>query len=185
MCNCGALLDSKFYAFLQCIDEELAAETRAGGCRRCKGRLHRDRYRRKPRGGPHGLDQGYWYRLSFTCAICDKRHTPVSVRFLGRRVYLAAVVVLASALRTGLNDRRIGQLTEWIGVPKRTIERWRTWWLREFVDSPFWTKARARFMPPLEAAALPASLLERFRGLDLSSQLTAALRFLAPVGEGG
>jgi hypothetical protein len=138
-----------------------------------------------PRGGPRGLDQAYWYRLSFTCAICDKRHTPVSVRFLGRRIYLAAVVVLASALRSGLNDWRVGQLTEWIGVPKRTIERWRRWWLREFVSSPFWTNARARFMPPLEAAALPASLLQRFRGLDLSSQLTAALRLLAPLNEGG
>jgi len=107
MCD-NPLLDSKFYAFLQRIDEELAAETRAGGCRRCQGRLHRDRYRRKPRGGPRGLDQAYWYRLSFTCAICDKRHTPVSVRFLGRRIYLAAAVVLASALRSGLNDRRVG-----------------------------------------------------------------------------
>lgn len=184
MCD-NPLLDSKFYAFLQRIDEELAAETRAGGCRRCMGRLHRDRYRRKPRGGPRGLDQAYWYRLSFTCAICDKRHTPVSVRFLGRRIYLAAVVVLASALRSGLNDRRVGQLTEWIGVPKRTIERWRRWWLQEFVSSPFWTNARARFMPPLEAAALPASLLQRFRDLDLSSQLTAALRLLAPLNEGG
>jgi hypothetical protein len=183
MCH-NALLDSKFYAFLLRIDEDLAAETRAVGCRRCGAALHRDRYPRKPRGGPGDLGEAYRYRLSFCCAICDKRHTPVSVRFLSRRVYLAAIVVLASALRVGLTDWRVAQLTERIGIPKRTIERWRTWWLQEFVDSSFWKNACARFVPPLAATVLPANLLERFGGPDLSSQLVAALRFLTPLGEG-
>jgi hypothetical protein len=40
------------------------------------------------------------------------------------RVYLAATVALASALRNGLSDWRISQLTDWIDVPKRTLERW-------------------------------------------------------------
>jgi hypothetical protein len=134
MCH-TALLDAKFHAFLLRIDEDLAAETRVRACRRCRGRLHRDRYPRKPRGGPRG--EAYRHRLSFTCSICDKRHTPASVRFLGRRVYVAATVVLAGAVRTGLSDRRVSRLTEWIRVPKRTLERWRTWWLLEFVDTRF------------------------------------------------
>jgi len=108
----------------------------------------------------------------------------VSVRFLARRVYWAAVVVLATALRSGLTDRRVQQLRRSIGVPKRTLKRWRTWWLKDFVDSPFWKNARAQFMPPVEAAALPASLLERFSGSDLAQQLVAALRFLAPLSKG-
>ena len=73
----------------------------------------------------------------------------MSVRFLGRRVYWAAVVILASALRGGLNDRRAQQLSRLIGVPKRTLERW-------------WKNARAQFMPPVETTALPASLIEAF-----------------------
>ena len=178
------LLDAKFSSFLLRIDEDLAAATRAGGCRRCGGALHRDRYPRKPRGGRGDLGEAYGYRLSFTCSICDKRHTPASVRFLGRRVYLAAVVVLASALRSGLSEWRVSQLTEWIRVPKRTLERWRGWWVQAFVDTPLWMTARGQFMPPLEVAALPASLLERFSGADLPSRLIAALRFLAPLGEG-
>ena len=68
-------------------------------------KLHRDLYRRKPRGGPGDLGEAYRRRVSFTCSICDKRHTPGSVRFLGRRVYLAAVVVVASAVRTSLTSR--------------------------------------------------------------------------------
>jgi hypothetical protein len=46
------------------IDEDLAAETRAS-------KLHRDRYPRKPRGGPRNLGEAYRDRLSFTCSICD------------------------------------------------------------------------------------------------------------------
>ena len=98
-------------------------------------------------------------------------------------VGLAAIVILASAVRVGLTDWRVAQLTERIGVPKRTIERWRSWWLQEFIDSSFWKNARARFVPPLVATRLPANLLERFSGPDLSVQLVAALRFLTPLGE--
>jgi hypothetical protein len=183
MCH-TALLDAKFHSFLLRIDEDLAAETRARRCRRCGCKLHRDRYPRKPRGGPRNLGEAYRHRLSFTCSICDKRHTPASVRFLGRRVYLAATVVLASAVRTGLTDWRVSQLREWIGVPRRTLERWRAWWLLEFVGTRFWVTARGQFMPPPAAATLPASLLECFKGPDLPSQLVAVLRFLAPLGEG-
>jgi hypothetical protein len=143
MCH-TALLDAKFHAFLLRIDEDLAAETRARGCRRCGCRLHRDRYPRKPRGGPRYLREAYRHRLSFTCSLYDKRHKPASVRFLGRRVYLAVTVVLASAVRTGLTDRRVSRLTESIRVPKRTLERWRSWWLLEFVDTRFWVTTRGR-----------------------------------------
>jgi hypothetical protein len=183
MCH-SALLDSNFYSLLLRIDEDEAAKTRASGCIVCGGVLHSARYPRKPRGGPGDLSKACRFRRSFCCAICDKRHKPVSVLFLNRRVYLAAVVVLASALRSGLSGRRTDQLSGWIGVPKRTLERWRVWWLHDFVESPFWVNARARFMPPLEAATLPASLVERFGGADLASQLLAALRFLAPLYEG-
>ena len=183
MCH-SSLLDAKFWAFLLRIDEDLGAEMRARGCVRCGAKLRRDLYRRKPRGGPGDLGEAYRRRVSFTCSICDKRHTPGSVRFLGRRVYLAAVVVVASAVRTSLTSRRVSQLAEWVRVSRRTLERWRAWWLDEFVDTRFWVTRRARFMPPLASEALPACLLERFEGPDLPSQLTAALYFLAPPGEG-
>jgi hypothetical protein len=146
--------------------------------------LHSARYPRKPRGGPRDFDKQCHYRLSFCGAICRNRTTSVSVRFLARRVYWAAVVILASALRGGLNDWRARQLTQLISVPKRTLERWRTWWLKDFVNSAFWKNARAQFMPPVEAAALPASLVERFCGSNLLQQIVAALRFLAPISKG-
>ncbi len=86
--------DARLYDMLQRIDEDLAGQARAAGCR-CGGRLDSARYRRKPRGGPAGLSASYEQRLSFCCAAegCRKRTTPPSVRFLGRKVYLGAVVV--------------------------------------------------------------------------------------------
>jgi hypothetical protein len=181
MCH-NALLDAKFYEFLHCIDKHLAAQTQAGGCRRCRWTLHKNRFPRKPRGGPAGVDR---FRLSLACSRCNKRHTPPSVRWLGRKIYLAAIVVLASALRAGLTDWRAGHLVKCLKVPRRTLERWRVWWLRGFAATAFWREAHARLLPPVAVAALPASLLERFDGPDLRSQLIAMLRFLIPLAEGG
>jgi hypothetical protein len=158
------LLDTNFYAFLVCIDEDLAAQMQARGCQRCGTPLHKNRYERRPRGGGLiVLGEGRHFHLSLSCSKCNKRHNPASDRFLSRRMYLAAIVVLASALHSGLTDQRIAQLTEWLGVPKRTIERWRAWWRQDFVDTTFWKTARATFVPPVAAAALPASVLYHFQ----------------------
>jgi hypothetical protein len=63
------------------------------------------------------------------------------------------------------------------------MERWRAWWLQDFVESSFWKVTRAQFMPVIAITALPSSLLERFRGRDLLSQLVALLRFLSPLNQ--
>ncbi|MGH8803096.1 MAG: hypothetical protein ACREX6_12480 [Casimicrobiaceae bacterium] len=96
-------------------------------------------------------------------------------------MYLAAVVVLVSALRYGLTPRRAQQLAQSMGVPRRTLERWRRWWLEGFIRTSFWKAAGARFVPPVSLAALPASLLERFTGDDIRSRLIQTLRFLSPL----
>ncbi len=178
---CHTLLqDPKLHALLLRIDEDQAAQMRCAGCA-CGGRLHRADYPRKPRGGPRDLGHAHGLRHSFCCAVCRKRRTPRSVRFLGQRVYLGAVVVLASVMRYGLTLKRVAQLTDWFGVPRQTLDRWRHWWLNDFVDSPFWQHARARFMPPVQLATLPASLLARFAGVELLDHTLGTLRFLAPL----
>ena len=186
MCH-AVLQDPKFHLLLLRIDEDEAARTRAQGCR-CGARLHSACYPRKPRGAPRGVGGERIKRLSFCCALCRRRRTPVSVRFLGRRVYFAAVVVLASALVHGFSGRRIAELVSRIGVPARTLKRWQQWWLSEFVQSPFFATARGRFVPPVAIACLPASLLERFTGPDESARLMQMLRFVSALStntEGG
>lgn len=178
---CHTLLhDPKLYALLLIIDEEHAATVQAVGCD-CGGVLHSAKYPRKPRGGPAALRQTYNSRLSFCCDQCRRRRTPMSVRYLGRRVYLATVVVLASAMRAGVTGRRAGQLSALLNVPLRTLERWRCWWLTSFIQTSFWRGACGRFMPPVPVVTLPAGLLSRFVGNDLASQLTQLLQFLAPL----
>jgi hypothetical protein len=123
--------------------------------------------------------------LSFCCGVegCRTRTTPVSVRFFGRRWYLAPVVVLISALQHGANGRRLAALRKWLGerVCRRTVERWHRWWLETFSASPHWTASRGRFVPPVVTKRLPLSLLECFVVGDEREQLTAALRFLSPL----
>jgi hypothetical protein len=179
------LLDARFHTFLLDADREIAAEVRAEGCARCGGVLHSARFRRKPRGGPQGLGEEDERRCSFCCAEdgCRKRRTPPSLRFLGRKVYLGAVVVLVSAMRHGATPARMRRLREILGVSRRTVERWRRWWLTSFAEGPFWRASRAAFMPPVETSLLPASLLERFAGGD-EARLVALLRFLGPITGG-
>jgi len=59
--------------------------------------------------------------------------TPPAVRFLGRHVYLAAVLVLASAMRHGVTALRAAKLTALLRVSRRTLGRWRRWWVQTFV----------------------------------------------------
>ena len=176
--------DARVYEVLQRIDEELATRARTGGCV-CGGRLHSARYPRKPRGGPHGLSAQYEQRLSYCCAAegCRKRTTPPSVRFLGRKVYLGAVVVLVSALRQGPTPTRVSVLHEFFGVGARTLRRWRQWWQRAFATSAFWRAARGRVLPVVSVTELPRGLVERFAGPD-TDRLPQVLRFLSPITTG-
>lgn len=181
------LQDARLYEVLHRLDVDLAQTARASGCRHCGGVLHSAHYLRKPRGGPRGLAAKIDRRLSFCCARdgCRRRETPPSVRFLGRRVYFGAVVLLVSALRDGLAARRVRVLREQLGVDVRTLRRWRRWWRETFVGSAFWRAAQARFTPPVVEAALPGALLERFTAEASPGSLVQTLQFLAPISQGG
>ena len=179
---CQSLLQSTaFFSFLLCVDQDLAREAGAAGCRCCGGRLHQACYPRKPRGAQCPLDPAYRQRFSFCCATCRRRTTPYSVRFLGRRVYLGVVMTLACALSAGLSLRRAGVLTVHLHVPLRTLQRWRRWWLEDFVQTPFWRGRRALFMPPVEEPALPESLRARFQAEGERGSWPLLLRFLTPL----
>jgi hypothetical protein len=102
------------------------------------------------------------------------------LRFLGRKVYLGVVVVLISALRHGVSPTRMRYLEQRVGVSRRTLMRWRKWWCEGVVATPFWRAACAAFMPAVEHAKLPASLLERFAGA-LQDRLISLLRLIAPL----
>ncbi len=171
------LADQKLFQLAEKIDTDLTEAARSKGCLRCGGPLHRSDYERKPRGGPQ------WdIRFSLCCAKegCRKRNTPPSVRFMGRRVYAGLVVVLVSAMIHGLTPERVKSLREALGIDRRTLERWRQWWLVTFLESSFWREARARFMPPLCPKTMPLSLCQSFE-VERRDRLLDLLKFLAPI----
>jgi hypothetical protein len=187
--------DVNLYRLLLLADLDLAAEARARSCPTCGGSLHSARYPRKPRGGaPAELSEEYSRRESLCCSVCRRRTTPPSVRFLGRRVYLGAVVLLVSAMTGGVTAKRATAMQRLVGVSIRTLQRWRAWWLRTLPRTLYWKEARARFLPPLDERMLPASLLGRFDGagegagegaLQACLRCVRCLHFLAPITVSG
>jgi hypothetical protein len=180
----NVLRDTQFYELLLGFDREIAEAAQAGRCRKCGATLHSGSFARKPRGVPVGLGPEHRERFSFCCAAdgCRKRETPSALRFLGRKIYLGAMVVLISAMQSGLSPARVRELQRLVGVSRRTVARWREWWCSVFTDSPFW-RAHGAFVPPVMTTDLPASLLERFTG-EAEQQLISLLRFLAPITTG-
>jgi len=177
------LFDATFWEFLFTVDQDLAEKVQAEKCPSCGCHLHSANYPRKPRG-PRDLPDEYRYRLSFCCARdgCRKRVTPPSVRFLGRKVYLGAVVILVSAMRQGPTPRRVRELSALFEVDRRTLYRWRDFWNELFPKTTFWKVARARLVPIFKIVDLPRSLLEAYmRTEDDRDGWENLLRFLSPI----
>jgi hypothetical protein len=154
--------NEELFASLTAFDGEMAQDVAAAGCPRCGGPLHQANYQRKPRGGVLAqAGEGYALRHSLCCGRrgCRRRTLPPSLRFLGRRVYLEAVVVFASVmaqLAIALRHTRVAT-----GVPEQTLRRWGWWWRETFAKSSMWAQLRARLLPPPpEASELPLSWLK-------------------------
>jgi hypothetical protein len=150
------------------------------GCPRCQGRLDRADYPRKPRFGMVVLfKDGPLRRIGLCCSRegCRRRVTPPSLVFLGRRVYMF-IVVLMACLRPAKPEK-----VQDHSPPLRTVGRWRTWFRDILPRGSFFTEARSRIMPPIEdTKLLPAALVERFqKGRTPNDALLATLRFLAPI----
>jgi len=174
--------DASFWLFLFSIDQDLAETARKNACS-CGGRLHCANYPRKPRGVERLPDQ-YGYRLSFCCDRegCRKRVTPPSLRFLGPKVYLGAVVILVAAMRQGPSPRRVAELSRLFGADRRTISRWQVLWYEQFPRTPFWKVARGRLVPAVDVTILPRALLEAFVHRDDDQHgWRKLLLFLSPI----
>ena len=173
-----------FFQLLVAIDSDLASRARMLVCSFCGGILHSACYPRKQRESGELETVAATTRYSFCCEKCRRRTIPESVRFLRRRIYPGFVIFL-SAMQSGVTDNLINELRLSLGVARRTLQRWRAWWCEMFVRTLFWTLGRGRFMPPIEHAALPMSLLDRFKGQDAKTQLVRCLQFLAPLSKPG
>jgi hypothetical protein len=177
------LSSSSFFLFVFLIDQDLAALVRAGGCP-CGGRLHVANYHRKPRGVPDDLPESFTLAFSFSCDRdgCRKRATAPSVRFLERKVYVGLAVVLVIAMRQGLTPYGERQVRAQLGIDRRTVERWRRYWLESFPARAAWQELRGLLPSHFDATRLPLALLEHF-GAAASDDPTVFIRtFLRIAG---
>lgn len=177
--------NANLYALQLRIDWEFLEEARSRRCPVDGGRLHIANYPRKPRGALCKLGRQDQTRLSLCCANrgCRSRVTPPSTRFLGRRVYLSAAVVLLSTMRHGVTARRLAQLRELYGVCPRTVQRWQNWWREMFPQTRCWRWLRGQLRNPMAVTTQPDSLLELFLGDELTSILKL-LKALSPLAMG-
>lgn len=167
------------------IDHDFAEEARSSGCLYCGSTLHSARYRRKPRCQQE-LGPGSSWRLSFCCSRegCRRRRTPPSVRFLSRRVYPMITVLLAMALTQGVTGSRFRKIASILGIDKRTLGRWRQWWLEAFPATRTWKELRARYLlSPADELNLPSILLSRVANLREEGVLIL-LKALSPLSVG-
>jgi hypothetical protein len=175
------VLGSEFFEGLERVDQAIAAAVREGGCGRCGGPVHRGDYARKPRGGARaGAGEGQTRRISFCCGAegCRRRATPPSLRFLGRRVYLEAAVLVASAVGVALTRAR--EVRRATGVPAMTVRRWLAWWSGPFVATEVFSELCARFVGGLPRHALPVAIVEKIEG-SATARLELLARWLAPL----
>lgn len=180
--------DARLYELLLRVDVDLAREVQGQRCAHCGGPLHVSNFPRKPRGEelPKALSAAYVLRLSFCCGEegCRLRATPPSVRFLGRRVYLAAIVVLVTGLRHGATGRRAAALGAHIShrISRQTMSRWVGWWRTTLPATRCWGALRGFFSPVPASVELPMSLLARVGpGLAAAERLGLMLWHLGLV----
>jgi hypothetical protein len=174
-------LASEFFEGLTAIDRQIVERAAQERCRDCDGPLYRGDYPRKPRGGLLAvLAEAFGRRFSLCCGRdgCRHRTTPPSVRYFGRKVYVGAVVVLASAVALAAASVSAGVRAT--GVPARTTRRWLRWWRGPFTSTAPFVDLSARLVPAPDRRRLPVSLLQRLGG-DGCAPVTKLLAWLAPV----
>jgi hypothetical protein len=174
-------LGSEFFEGLEAADAAITARVAAAACPRCGGPLHAGNYRRKPRGALAArAGEAFSLRFSLCCGRrgCRRRATPPSLRFLGRRVYLGAVVIVASVV--ALLAATAAAAHRATGVAPRTARRWARWWRGGFPETSVFAALSARLVPAVARAQLPASLLARLMGAP-EARVARLLALLAPM----
>lgn len=170
----------EFFAQLQIEDERSARRVAAARCQICGGPLHRSDYDRKPRGALiAAAGEAFARRFSLCCGRegCRRRSLPPSLRFLGRRVYLGAVVIVASVVAQSL--MMASAVVRASGVPARTTRRWLRWWRGPFTTTEVFVVISARLIA-VAIAELPASIVDRL-GVTWNERVRAMLDLLGPI----
>lgn len=169
------LFDASFFLFLLLIDRDIAARAHLQRCPDCGGTLDVANYLRKPRGALCKLPDGFDVRYSLCCRTdgCRRRHTPGSVRFLDRRVYLGVVTVIVAMMRHGNAHHRLKRLQAELGVDFHTIQSWQHFWADLFPVGDRGKQLRAWFPEGGSSGELLSALWEKLSAAAVTVTETA------------
>ena len=172
------MLSIQFFVFLLAIDSILARKVQSEGCPKCGSQLDVSNYERKPRGLEDSSSSVVHYRFSYCCRKdgCRKRVTPPSVRFLGRKVYVGVVLILAMS-------------REWIEkttlvICRQTLGRWKEFWRTVLkISNWFWKNAKGSLPVWVQPTGSPIPILEIFRErhANVGVALSKCLEFFSPL----
>ena len=157
-------LDREFFARLEKIDLAIARAVGAAGCPALRGAPSPGQLPAQAPRGP-GLGRGGGVHAAVLAVLWPARMPQASAATVGpgswgRRVYLEVVVALAVAFAQAVTS--LGRAVRASGVPRRTLQRWDSWWREILPRLPTWAALRARFVPPPpDEVELPLSLYER------------------------
>lgn len=159
--------DAAFFQRLHMLDHDVFLAAKSKPCPICGGKLDTSNYPRKPRGA--GEDECLRFSLCCRSEGCRHRVTPPALRFLGRKVYSAWVVILVLDF-----CKELGLARE---IGRRTLSRWRQFWRSRLNEShSFMRFARGELPPGTPEADRPGPLLPAFGFPDPSSWIPV-LRF--------
>jgi len=181
-----SILNSTIHLLLVKIDNDFADDAIKAGCLYCGGQLHQADYPRTPHGLSEADVEHYQFRRSLCCGKCRKRHTPPSVRFFGRRWYVASVFILINALKGGWSYRRRVQIINYhfgVVMSKRTLQRWLRWWRKCLEVTDFWKQAKGQIHIDYLIGPFPRRLLSMYQ-MSWIDRFVLLLQFFAPLTAG-
>ncbi len=177
------LIPVSFLVLLARIDKKIADNYhRNTTC--CGKKLHRGNYPRKPRGLPPEVEERYKNRYSFNCQVrtCRIRHTPISLRFYGPKVYVGIVVILHQfpALNAFLSFTL--SMTSLKPAPN-TIKRWAIWWEQDLPISKIWNDLLGQLPPNYTKKPIVPFLMSVFleKYITDAKSLLKTIFFLGPI----
>lgn len=147
----------------------------------CSGIYYTSNYPRKPRGITPESEHHYNFRFSFCCSNCRLRFTPETVRFLGRKVYVALFIMMILSTNEKLQNELIELPPQ--SIAPITFKRWIVWWDLIVQKSPAWKKLVGLLSANIENIFLPLFIVDQFiqDTVDFNKSVLSMLEFISPI----
>ena len=173
---------ASFFLYLLRIDQYIANKTGQVSCPICGNQLDIRNWYRKGFGVPPGCDGQALIRHSFCCSCCRTSITPNSLRFMYYKRNAVCSELIVCALIPGADNAKdaMGDLQRFLGIDRRTLNKFRKWWRVKFGCSLF-AKQEAATICNLQGSNPPNAIFSYFKAVcdNLKKALVNALIFLA------